>query len=185
MYDIIIIMGEAGTGKDTICKNLCLAYPNIFHRVISHTTRPRRENETEGSDYYFIKQEEWDQYRFIEETKFNNWYYGTNFEALDSNKINVAVMNPAGVLSFLKSKDINIIKIIKLEVPAKIRIERQLKREENPNVSEICRRFLADENDFTNFDFKKYNVEIKDNITAIDKFNLISQILNELEGKVI
>lgn len=49
---IIAIVGASGSGK-TYLSRLLQNELNVF-AVVSHTTRPKRENETEGKDYYFI-----------------------------------------------------------------------------------------------------------------------------------
>ena len=49
---IIIFSGPSGVGKSTIINNLSNDY-NLYFST-SHTTRPRRESEIEGKDYYFI-----------------------------------------------------------------------------------------------------------------------------------
>lgn len=42
---IIALMGEAGSGKDTIATNLVHSFPNKFNEIVSCTTRPPREGE--------------------------------------------------------------------------------------------------------------------------------------------
>lgn len=49
---IIAIVGASGSGK-TYFSRLLQNELNVF-AVVSYTTRPERENETEGKDYYFI-----------------------------------------------------------------------------------------------------------------------------------
>lgn len=57
-YTIIAIMGKAGSGKDTLCRAL-LKEPEFktAKPIISCTTRPIRENETDGIDYHFLSVE--------------------------------------------------------------------------------------------------------------------------------
>ena len=44
---VIAICGKSGSGKDTIMKEILKRYPNFFKPIVSYTTRPRREHETE------------------------------------------------------------------------------------------------------------------------------------------
>ena len=52
MYKIIAIMGEAGTGKDSLMQEILKLKPE-FHEIISCTTRPMRQGEAEGVNYYY------------------------------------------------------------------------------------------------------------------------------------
>lgn len=50
---VVVISGPSGVGKDATLKKMQeLGYP--FHFVVTATTRPRREHEVEGSDYFFV-----------------------------------------------------------------------------------------------------------------------------------
>ncbi len=77
---IVIISSPSGAGKTTICKYLIKKIDNI-KLSISYTTRPRRKNEKNGKDYFFINREKFNtltkQSFFIETAKVFNFYYGT------------------------------------------------------------------------------------------------------------
>ena len=88
-YKIIAIIGKAGSGKDTILKKLTNS--NLaFHEIVSCTTRPPREGEVNGDNY--------------------NWCYGTSFDSLRINDINIGVFNPTGVetMNSLKNVDLTV-----------------------------------------------------------------------------
>lgn len=78
---LIIISGPSGVGKGTVRrlvmadKSLNLAYS------VSMTTRPRREHETPGVDYFYVTKEEFqktlDEDGFLEHAQFVGNYYGT------------------------------------------------------------------------------------------------------------
>jgi guanylate kinase len=55
MYKIIALMGEAGAGKDTIFQSVLRHFENDerVHEIVSCTSRPIRENETNGKNYHF------------------------------------------------------------------------------------------------------------------------------------
>ncbi len=85
---LIVISAPSGTGKTTVVKRLLEKIPNIIASV-SFTTRPMRENEREGVDYFFVDKRKFenmvDNNQFIEHaTVFGN-YYGTQKESLSSN----------------------------------------------------------------------------------------------------
>ena len=52
MYNIVAIMGEAGSGKDRLIKEVLLKDTSL-NKIIHFTSRPRRENEINNIDYYF------------------------------------------------------------------------------------------------------------------------------------
>lgn len=54
---LIVISGPSGAGKDTILQRM-KERELPFHFVVTATTRPRRENETHGRDYFFVSKEE-------------------------------------------------------------------------------------------------------------------------------
>ena len=53
-YRIIAICGKSAAGKDTMLQGMLEAMGDSVHEVISHTTRPPREGEVDGKNYYFI-----------------------------------------------------------------------------------------------------------------------------------
>lgn len=159
---IIALFGPAGAGKDLLQEVMVKDYG--LHGIVSHTTRPMRENEKEGVAYHFITDDEFekmiDENKFLESTDFNNWYYGTSIDSLSEDEVNIGVFNIDGVKMLLSDSRIEVTPIY-ICVPDKLRLLRQLNREINPNCLEICRRFLADNEDFKNIDFE-YNVVLND-----------------------
>ena len=77
---LIVVSGPSGAGKTTICKELCRTIPNVEWSV-SVTTRPQREGELDGQDYYFIDEKEFCQkiqcQEFLEYARVHDHYYGT------------------------------------------------------------------------------------------------------------
>lgn len=155
-YKIVAIMGKAGAGKDTLLKECLALDPNTLHEIISCTTRPPREGEVEGVNYYYLTEKEFMERladdRMLEATEFRKWYYGTSIEALNQEKINIGVFNPAGVRILMSLSNVAVLPIY-VTADDKTRILRQLNREENPDVKEIIRRFSTDENDFTDVEY--------------------------------
>jgi guanylate kinase len=57
---LIVISGPSGVGKDSVLHGL--KQRNLpMHFVVTATTRPRRENETHGVDYFFVSKDEFAQ----------------------------------------------------------------------------------------------------------------------------
>ena len=148
-------MGPSGSGKDTVLKEVLKKNPNDFHKIINCTTRPMREGEVNGVDYFFISPETFAEqvlnFDMIEATNFNDWFYGTSKDALVNNAINIGVFSPEAVEALLESPEIELM-VLELAASDKTRLLRQLNREANPNVHEIIRRFKADEEDFADLD---------------------------------
>ena len=173
---IIAIIGEAGCGKDSLVERLITKNKELFHKIIPCTTRPLRENEVNGVQYHFISMNEFQQYassehdQIIDQTCFNGWYYGTKESDLSNDKINIGVFNPSGANQIIKNANFDV-KVIQLKVDPVKRMQRQLYRESNPNVSEIARRFLTDEKDFQNFNFKE-TIELPNNSLSDFRSNI-------------
>lgn len=151
MYKVVALAGKAGSGKDTIMQRVLAAAPDRFHEIVSCTTRPMREGEVDGKNYYFLSIEEFadkiNRGQMLEKTSFNNWLYGTPLSSLVEDKVNIGVFNPAGLRLLSASPQIDL-SIVFIVADAKFRLIRQLNREENPDVDEIIRRYGADEEDF-------------------------------------
>lgn len=114
MYKVIALMGKAGSGKDTLLKNLIaesVKWNIEFNEIISCTSRPKREKEEDGINYHFVSREEFetmiDSDEMLEYTEFNGWYYGTPLSALSEDKINICVLNPQGIKNLIQYDAIN------------------------------------------------------------------------------
>ncbi len=68
---LILISGPSGVGKDTIARMLIERRPNDFHFVVTATTRPIREGEVHGHDYFFVSTDEFAQ--MIEQDELLEW----------------------------------------------------------------------------------------------------------------
>ncbi len=156
---IVALFGESSSGKDTIMNYYINYYPNT-KGIITSTTRPKRDYEVDDVDYHFLSVNRFTEKvlngTMIEATSFREWFYGTTLEEIDENKINIGVFNIKAINCLLQDGRFKVIPIYVAAAP-KTRLKRSLNREENPDCSEICRRFLADEKDFNEIDFK-YNI---------------------------
>lgn len=176
-YKLIALVGKAGSGKDTILKEIEKLNNPIVHSIVSYTTRPGREGEVEGKDYYFVTENEFkqmiDNHQMLEYVQFNNWWYGTGINCLKKNKLNIGIFNPSGIKALSVFPEIDL-KIYGIAASDKQRLLRQLNREESPNVPEIIRRYAADEQDFSNLKFD--NIKIFVNEDRNDLKNIVAEI---------
>ena len=143
-----ILIGKAAAGKDHMRKVL---EGRGFTYGTSYTTRPPREGEIDGQDYYFISEKDFkafaDNNYWYEYVEFNGWFYGTSYEQFKTT-CNLFVMTPKGVAEVnpIDRKDCT---IIYLDIPLAIRKQRlQLRGDLNDKIE---RRITADELDFDNF----------------------------------
>ena len=78
---VVILTGASSVGKGKI-RDLLLADKdlNLFYSI-SETTRPKKENEEDGKDYYFVSYKQFAESvrnkELLEYTEFNGYYYGT------------------------------------------------------------------------------------------------------------
>ena len=180
MYKIIALIGEAGSGKDTIMRNVLKACPGL-HEIVSCTTRPMREREQEGVNYFYLTKETFAEKvlngEMFEATSFNGWFYGTAKQSMDETVVNIGVFNPEGIEALLESNEVDV-SVYYVRATDKNRLLRQLNRENNPDVDEIIRRFKADREDFYELDFDY--IELPNN-TLDDMDAAVRMILGQLQ----
>ena len=160
---VIALFGKAGSGKDTILRALVNKFPDRYNEIVSCTTRPPREGEQEGVNYYFLTVDQFTEKvlngDMLEATEFNNWHYGTALSSLSTDKINVGVFNPEGIRCLMEDNFVDLTAYY-VQVEDKERLIRQLIREVDPDVKEIIRRVSADEKDFEDLEDIDYQVII-------------------------
>lgn len=183
MYNIIALMGEAGSGKDRTMQAVLEANPNL-HEIISCTTRPMRQGEAHGVNYFYYTPEQFEQKvldgEMLECTIFNDWFYGTSYNSVRSDGvINIGVFNPAGVESLLARPDCNVI-VFWIKCKDKTRLLRQLNREEDPDVREVVRRFQADYSDFDGLE-TEFSLTVLKNDIEEDLSRNVEEILCQSE----
>lgn len=173
MGKIFCIMGKSSSGKDTIYKNLLSQKDFPLLPIIPCTTRPKRKEETPGVEYYFYTEEELQnlqvQGKIIELRSYHTIHGVWNYFTPDDGRIDLKNNNylMIGTLdSYLKMKEYfgndKLISIY-LQVEDGIRLKRALDREqkqEYPKYAEMCRRYLADEQDFSQERLKKADIKI-------------------------
>ena len=176
-YKVIALFGKSGSGKDTIQKWIVSNIPDI-NGIISCTTRPKRDYEEEGKDYFFLTNEDFAEKvldgSMLEATEFRDWFYGTPISSLSKDQINVGVFNPAGVSCLLEDNRLEVLPI-QIITSDKTRLIRILNREDNPDCAEICRRFFTDRDDFDAIDFDYYIFNNDDGKTFLEFEKVIKE----------
>ena len=162
MGKLIYLMGKSSSGKDTVYRELLRDDGLKLKKVVLYTTRPIREGEVDGVQYHFVNEDVFNDFvrenRVIEDRVYNTYhglwrYFTVDDGSIDIDKYDYLII---GTLeSYAKTSDYygkeNVLPIY-IEVDDGIRLQRALDREknqENPKYQEMCRRFLADAEDFS------------------------------------
>ena len=185
MGKIFCLMGKSSSGKDTIFS--ILKETEALKPIVLYTTRPMRNNEVDGREYYFINEERLKRYeacnKVIEQRVYHTvngpWHYATiddgQFNA-DENYIMIVTLE--AYVNLVKYFGEEKVVPIYINVEDGKRLERALKREQeqsNPNYDELCRRFLAD-----NSDFSKENLD-RAHIKHYYENNELKQCIEEIK----
>ena len=155
-------MGKSSSGKDTIFKNLIEQETLPLHTIVPCTTRPVRQGETHGVEYFFYTEDELSRFeqegKIIELRAYNTVHGVWKYFTADDGQIDLTHSHylMIGTLeSYIKMQEYfgrEYLVPIYVYVDDDIRLQRALDRErtqENPKYAEMCRRFLADEQDFS------------------------------------
>ncbi len=161
MGRIFYLMGKSASGKDSMFQKL-LNQPELkLKPLVLYTTRPIRSGETEGETYFFTDEQQLyrlrEEGRIIEErcyqTVYGPWYYFTaedrQFET-EEDLLGIGTLESYCRLRSYFGQE----KLIPLliDVEDGLRLKRAIAREEQqeqPKYQEMCRRFLADCEDFS------------------------------------
>ena len=163
MGKIYYLMGKSSSGKDTMFKKLIEDKELALKTIVGYTTRPMREGETEGVEYHFVDEDTMrsleNQGKVIERRSYSTVHGIWNYFTVDDGQIEPEGKDKYLLIGTLESYE----KVRnyfgeKCLVPLYItvddgeRLQRALDRErmqDKPRYAEMCRRFLADEKDFS------------------------------------
>lgn len=190
MGKIFCLMGKSASGKDTVYKNLLSDKDLSLKKIIPYTTRPMREKEEIGVQYYFTDnaglEKLQNEGKVIEcrsyDTIYGVWNYFTVADSqIDLDNNDYLVIGTPEAFRKLKNYFGNeMILPIYIELDDGIRLTRALEREKKqttPKYEEMCRRFLADAADFSEdklkeagVDFRFSNDDLKECVESIKSF---------------
>lgn len=168
MGKIYCLMGKSASGKDTIYNRLLAMEELQLRRVVPYTTRPIRSGETEGESYFFCSEERVAEFeregKIIELRAYDTMYGVWKYFTADDGQIVLAESDYLMIGTLEAYEQIRAyfgaehVCPIYVEVDDGVRLQRALERErsqEQPKYAEMCRRFLADEQDFSEENLKK------------------------------
>ena len=181
MGKIFYLMGKSSSGKDTIYKELLQGFPKM-KRIVLYTTRPRREGECDGVEYFFTDEEKLQQFRkqgqLIEERSYHTQYGVWSYFTSDDGQINLRQEDylVIGTLeSYRAMKEYfgaESLVPLYIEVEDGLRLTRALEREKRqsqPRYDELCRRFLADSKDFSEENLERAGITKRFQNTDLDQ----------------
>ena len=162
MGKIFYIMGKSASGKDSIYKKMLEKENLNLQKMVLYTTRPIREGEVNGNEYYFVDKETLQQMKvtgkIIESRDYDTvhgvWTYFTADDAkMDLTQENyIGIGTLASYTRLVKYYGQEHLCPVYIEVEDGERLKRAIKRESKqaqPTYTEVCRRFLADSEDFS------------------------------------
>ena len=163
---IVILSSPSGAGKTSLVKEI--SSKNNFSISVSHTTRKPRSNEIDGSDYFFVKEEEFKKLiynkKFLEYAKVFNNYYGSSkdvvFKKLDNGENIIFDIDWQGTEQIKRKKlKYKIITIFILPPSRKELFNRLLNRDLNDekNATERMKQFDKDVVHWKNYDLVVIN----------------------------
>lgn len=195
MSKIFFILGKSCSGKDTIFRELKNNPKLKLKTVVGYTTRPMREGEKDGIEYFFVDEETLvalkADNKIIESRAYNTvhgvWYYFTvNDGQIDLNNGNYLYIGTLeSYVQFVNYYGNKVVVPIYVEVETGERLERAVKRERNqvvPKYAELCRRFLADEEDFSEDNIKKARINTRYQNVELKK--CLDEIINNIEEEI-
>lgn len=171
MGKIFYMMGKSSSGKDTIFEDILARENLLLDEIVLYTTRPARANETDGVQYHFVNEERLREFeregKVIELRSYQVvggvWkYFTVDDEHIDLENHNyLAIGTLVSYEKLRKYYGMDKLVPIYIEVSDDRRLERALLREKKqpvPNFDEMCRRFLADNADFSEENIQKAGI---------------------------
>lgn len=189
MGKLFCVMGKSASGKDTIFKRLASDACLGLHTIVPYTTRPVREGEREGVEYHFTDECGYEAFKsegkIIESRAYHTVHGLWRYFTADDGQIRLDTGNFI-VIGTLEAYEQMVsyfgkeqVVPVYVEVEDGLRLSRALERERQqkvPRYAEMCRRFLADCEDFSEdkikdcYITKRYdNIELEQCLHEIKK----------------
>lgn len=187
-------MGKSSSGKDTMYKKILEEIPEL-KTVTLYTTRLIREGENDGVEYFFVEEEKFQEFQEMDkiiearsyDTIYGVWTYFTADDGqMDLNKYHYLIMGTLESYQEMKRYfGEERVEPIYIEVEDGVRLERALKRErmqKEPKYNELCRRFLADSEDFSEVNLEKVGIQRR--FQNIDFQTCLNEVIEFIKEKM-
>lgn len=186
---LLVISGPSGAGKSSLIK---AAKDEIgdFYFSISTTTRPPRENEKDGIDYYFVDRESFEEDiragEFLEYAQVHGNYYGTSLkpvrEALEDGKLVIFDIDVQGH-AIARERMGDLITSVFVTTPSLAELEKRLRNRGTDNEEIIRKRIenaLVEIEYITAYDFLIVNDDFD---RAVDSFIAVVKAARLKKGR--
>ena len=196
MAKIFFVLGKRCSGKDTIFKKLKDDRQLNLNTVTGYTTRPMREGEINGVEYFFVNNEELEalknQGKVIECRDYNTVYGVWSYFTVDDGQINLEKGNYLYIGTLESYEQMvryygkEVVVPIYVEVETGERLTRAVnteRQQENPKYTELCRRFLADEEDFCEENIKKAGIKKRYENNSLER--CIEEIVEDIRDFMV
>lgn len=162
MGSLFCVLGRSGSGKTTFLNDALLRNKDL-NKVVYCTTRKKRDNETNGEDYYFYTEEEYSnidprdiiesrEYIVYEKGEEKKVHYFTLRKCIDIDKDSIMAISPyqyKSIREYFKDDYKLHIYVIFIYASNKNRVIRSLNRiSDDRDVLEVCRRIVDEEKEF-------------------------------------
>lgn len=174
MGKIFCLMGKSSSGKDTIYRELFKRSDISLKKIIPYTTRPIREGEEEGREYYFCNEDQVTQLqnadKIVELRTYDTVYGVWKYFTVDDGQVDLEDNSYLLIGTLETYRKIRQYYGAAQVVPVYIEVEdgerllRAIAREKEqmiPKYTEMCRRFLADSEDFSEEKLKEAGVSVR------------------------
>ena len=202
---VFIISSPSGAGKTTVVNALVKMLPKL-KLSISATTRQPRKHERDGTEYFFLTEEEFFQKRdrneFLESAKVFDNYYGTPISAVQEQIVQgndvLFDIDWQGAQQIEEARRFRVVKIF-LMPPSARTLHSRLRTRAQDSEEVVRRRMRGAKNEITHwneYDYVLVNVDVSLTVSAISKiiesekfkrtaqpelFNFTKQICSELD----
>ncbi|MBP3256192.1 MAG: guanylate kinase [Clostridia bacterium] len=204
MSNLIYIMGKSSSGKDTIYQKLVERMET--NSYVLYTTRPMRDGEQEGREYYFISNEKYkeleDEGKVIEARHYNVinaegnkdvWTYATIDDEQWDKKGDFITIGSIESYNSLKEylakhpeRNLHLLPIY-IQISEEERRVRAIKRENEkakPNFEEMERRLKADNIDFSDEKLAEAGITINDSFENEDLDFCVNEIIRHIDMEI-
>lgn len=192
MAKIFFVLGKSCSGKDTIFQHLKKDKRLNLRTVVGYTTRPMREGEKDGEEYFFVDNKKLEELKesgkVIECRNYNTVHGIWSYFTVDDGQIDLSKGNYLYIGTLESFKEMvrfygrDVVEPIYIQVETGERLQRAVVRErqqKEPKYAELCRRFLADEEDFKEENVVEVGIQKRyDNIVLE---NCIAEIIDTIE----